>query len=65
MKWYNKVGYGSGDFIQNTFKDNLVNTAEIITMPEADVNGKSGCSTLRTDDYNRVYSEMRMGIENC
>ena len=44
-----------GDFIQNTFKDNLANTAEIITLPEADANGKRACSALRTDDYDRVF----------
>lgn len=44
-----------GDFIKNTFKNNLADTAEITTIPEVDANGRSGFSTLRIDDYDSVF----------
>lgn len=43
-----------GEFIRNTFKDNLVEFAEILTFPEQDAEGKNG-DVLRMDNYESVF----------
>ena len=43
-----------GDFIKDTFKENLVDIAEIQTTPEQDVEGNHG-DVLRTDSYESVF----------
>ena len=43
-----------GEFIRNTFQDNLADSAEILTIPEQDAAGKNG-DALRTDDYEQVF----------
>lgn len=43
-----------GEFIKDTFNDNLADIAELQTIPEKDIHGNSG-DVLRTDHYDRVF----------
>lgn len=43
-----------GEFIKNTFKNNLADDADIQTIPERDTEGKNG-DVLRTDNYDSVF----------
>lgn len=43
-----------GDFIKETFRENLTETSEITTIPETDVDGKNA-DCIRIDDYEKVF----------
>ena len=43
-----------GEFIKDTFNDNLADIAELQTIPKKDIHGNSG-DVLRTDHYDRVF----------
>lgn len=43
-----------GEFIRNSFKNNLADSAQIWTIPEQDAEGKKG-DVLRTDNYESVF----------